>query len=273
MSSPNCYGVLEQYTVNNDAILQSAEEIANLGYAVVESGYTVSQVEEISRVFDIVHTQYVNQYGKPFLEKIDELNGIRLPLAFDQLFLDLAFNPIINSLLKCLIRGKFYLNQQNAIINPPGQRYNQDLFHRDLPYQHFVSSRPLAINALFCVDDFTRLNGATIVVPCSHKLEEFPSDCFVEKHAVSVEAPAGSFIVLDCMVFHKGSFNNTEKPRRAVNHVYTIPYLKQQINIPYVLNPAIDLDDHQREILGYRYQVPNGIDDYLQSRSKPSYEE
>lgn len=267
-SSSNFYGILEQHDVHGDDILRAVEEITTLGYAVIDSGYTPEQIENISRAFNTVYSQYVGKYSKSFLEKIDELNGVRLPLAFDKTFLDLAFNPVILPLTQLLIKGKFYLNQQNAIINPPGERYNQNLFHRDLPYQHFTSSRPLAINALFCVDDFTQLNGATVVVPCSHKLERFPSDSFVEKHAVAIEASAGSFIVLDCMTFHKGSFNNTKTPRRAVNHVYTIPYLKQQIDIPRTLGFSKDLDNDQREMLGYRYQIPDGIDGYLQSRNK-----
>lgn len=268
MSKINYYGVLEQHQINNDVVLQAAEEISNLGYAVIDSGYNSKKIEEISHAFDEVHSFYVSKYGKSFLEKIDEFNTVRLPLAFNRLFLDLALNSIIIKLVQSLIKGKFYLNQQNAIINPPRQRYNQDAYHRDLPYQHFVSSRPLAINALFCVDEFTELNGATSVIPCSHKSEKFPSDIYVKNHSITVTAPAGSFIVLDCMTFHKGGFNNTEKRRRAVNHVYSIPYFKQQINIPNVLGNSFDLNDDEREVLGYNFQVPSGIDEYLINRDK-----
>jgi len=85
------------------------------------------------------------------------------------------------------------LNQQNGVINPPhSERYNQGAWHRDLPYQHFVSSRPLAINALFCLDQFTIENGATKVLPASHRQEAFPSDDFVQSQATPVTAPAGS---------------------------------------------------------------------------------
>jgi ectoine hydroxylase-related dioxygenase (phytanoyl-CoA dioxygenase family) len=119
---------------------------------------------------------------------------------------------------------------------------------------------------LYCVDNFTQLNGATIVIPASHKSEKFPSDTFIDNHSVAIEAPAGSFIVLDCMLFHKGSFNTTNKPRRAINHVYTIPYLKQQINIPNTLGLAYEINDYQREILGYKYQTSLSVDDYLKSR-------
>ncbi|MBE9238211.1 phytanoyl-CoA dioxygenase family protein [Anabaena aphanizomenioides LEGE 00250] len=268
MSKIDYYGVLEQHQINNDVILQAAEEITTLGYAVIDSGYSPDKLEKISHCFNLSHASYVEKYGISFLQNIDEFNGVRLPMAFDKVFLDLALNPIIIKLVQSLIKGKFYLNQQNAIINPPGQHYNQSAFHRDLPYQHFVSSRPLAINCLFCVDDFTELNGSTIVIPCSHKSEKFPSDNFIKNHSIKVTAPVGSFIVLDCMVFHKGGFNSSDNPRRAVNHVYTIPFFKQQINIPNVIGNSFDINDEQRDILGYKYQVPTGIEEFLIGRNK-----
>jgi len=270
MGEVTYYGVLEQHYTSSDIILRAAEEVTNLGYTVIDSGYDPSQLEKIDKAFDIVYAKYVERYNYSFLEKVDEINGIRLPLAFDQLFLELAFNQVVLSLVKYLIKGKFYLNQQNGVINPPRKRYNQDAFHRDLPYQHFVSSRPLAISALFCVDEFTKQNGATIVIPFSHKREEFPSDDYIEKHAVYIEAPAGSYIVFDAMLFHRGGYNSTDKSRRAVNHVYSIPLIKQQISIPNILGSTYRLSGYQKEILGYKYQVPFDINSYLKSRESKS---
>jgi ectoine hydroxylase-related dioxygenase (phytanoyl-CoA dioxygenase family) len=86
-----------------------------------------------------------------------------------------------------LIADYVVLNQQNGVINPPhGQPYSQGKWHRDLPYQHFVSSRPLAVNAFFCLDPFTPGNGATMVLPASYRQESFPSDRFVVTEAVSI---------------------------------------------------------------------------------------
>lgn len=36
MSKLNYYGVLEQHQINDDVILQAAEEITNLGYTVID---------------------------------------------------------------------------------------------------------------------------------------------------------------------------------------------------------------------------------------------
>ena len=67
----------------------------------------------------------------------------------------------------------------------------------------------MAINALFCLDAFTTENGATLVLPATHKQEEFPSDRFVEASAAQVCAPSGSYIVLDCMLYHSGAPNRS----------------------------------------------------------------
>jgi ectoine hydroxylase-related dioxygenase (phytanoyl-CoA dioxygenase family) len=87
---------------------------------------------------------------------------------------------------------------------------------------------------------------------------------------VQVQAKAGSFILLDCMVFHAGGFNNTNLERRAVNHVYNIPYFKQQINIPNNMKGA-NLSEEEKDILGFNYIEPSSISHYLSTRAGKKY--
>ena len=265
VESTSSYGVREQNIIASD-VDRAAEEIAYLGYSVIESGYSADEITDIGRMFDAVHTKYVEFYKKDFLKGIDEHNGIRLPLAFDERFIDLATNPRVLDLVRKLIQNEFILNQQNGIINPPGEAYNQGSWHRDLPYQHFVSSKPLAINALYCVDDFTAQNGATFVLPGSHARETYPSDSFVAEQAKQVAAPAGSFIVLHCMLFHRGGANRTAARRRAVNHVYSTRFIKQQIDIPSALAGKPIRSPTVADLLGFKDQIPRTVADYLQSR-------
>lgn len=261
------YGVLESVEVGSQ-IDEAVEQIRRLGYAVVDAGYSLEELAAISNAFHKIQAEYVNIYGAERLKVIGEDNTIRLPMALDfNVFGRLALNPVVLSVVKALISGKFLLNQQNGVINPARQEYGQGAWHRDLPYQHFTSSRPLAINALFCVDDFTLDNGGTYVLPASHLAEPFPSRAFVNRHAVQLEAKAGSFVVLDCMLFHSGGYNFTELPRRAVNHVYSVPYIRQQINVPLGLS-GVELSEEQREILGFSYSMPSSIEEYLEGRRK-----
>ena len=264
------YGVLQRAT-DGSTIDAAAEQVRDLGYAVLDSGYKAEELKALSVEFDTLHNNYLERYGADQLLAIDEQNTIRAPLAQGSgLFLDLVFNENLLATIRKLITGKFILNQQNGIINPPQKTYNQASWHRDLPYQHFLSTTPLAINALFCIDDFTLENGATFVLPASHKSTSFPSKTYVERNALQVVAKAGAFILLDCMMFHAGGFNSSGMKRRAVNHLYNIPFLKQQIVIPDHIRRH-NLSAEQREILDF--DSPDGhksIGSYLKFRSARS---
>lgn len=259
------YGVLLQDKALTH-IEEVAEQVRRLGYAILDSGLSDHDLRVISEGFDETRGAYIKQWGEEHLRSIDEYQTIRAPLVHGSaVFRRLATNPVLMAVLQKLIVGKFILNQQNGVINPPGATYNQGAWHRDLPYQHYVSSTPLAVNALFCVDDFTLDNGSTFVIPATHKEINYPSESFVERNAVQVTAKAGQYILLDCMLFHSGGFNRTQKERRAVNHVFTIPYFKQQIKLAGQLNMD-DLTPAERELFGIPYQEPLSIESYLSSR-------
>lgn len=263
---PNAaYGILMRDQFSSE-LEEVAEQVRRLGYATLDAGFSEDELKDISTDFDRTRRAYVETWGEARLKSANEFHTIRAPLTCGgPSFMRLSTNPHLLAVLKMLIVGKFILNQQNGVINPPGQSYNQGAWHRDLPYQHYISSSPLAINALFCVDDFTLENGSTFVLPASHKAISYPSEKYMDRNALQVEAKAGQYIILDCMLFHSGGFNRTQKERRAVNHVYTIPYFKQQINLPQNMR-ADELTTEQRELFGFSTQEPASIESYLLSR-------
>ncbi len=259
------YGVLQQSEAAS-CIDETVEQVRVLGYASLDSGYPPSEIKSIAEEFDSVRRNYIKAFGDVKLRETGELFTVRAMLTHgSKAFLDLLLNKNLNSLLKRLIQGRFFLHQQNGVINPPEEPYGQGAWHRDLPYQHFVTTKPLAINALYCVDDFTLKNGATFVLPASHLSENFPTNTFIKKNAIQIEAKAGTFIILDCMLFHSGGTNFTNQPRRAVNHVFSIPYFKQQISIPKILG-NVDLPDEVKQILGFGDVEPESVSDYLEAR-------
>lgn len=270
MSGIAHYGV-RMVTPPGDAVDEAVESLRLLGFAVVDSGLDEAALQDLRRRFDALREGRAARLGAARLAAIGEADVIRCPLAEDEAFLQLAANPHVLALCERLLGPAFVLNQQNGIVNPAGSStYSQSPYHRDLPYQHFTSSRPLAINALFCLDRFTTENGATKVLPATHKEEAFPSEAFVRREARQVEAPAGHFIVLDCMVFHGGGVNRSAQDRRAVNHVYTIAHMRQQIDLPVMLGESFTSDPGLRQLLGFRHKQPRSIEEFLAARPTPS---
>lgn len=261
------YGVHKQ-TASKSHIEQAVEMIDLLGFAVVDAGYSPEHLAELCAVFDRVLAEREAAHGgRTELGKIDEHNTIRLPLASDPLFLDLALNATVLAICRHLMGDYIVLHAQNGIVNPPNaERYHEGAYHRDLPYQHFVSSHPLMVSALFCLDPFTAENGATYLLPASHKVEAFPSDAIVSACQKQICAPAGCFIIMNSMVFHRGGVNTTARARRAVNQPYAMPFIRQQINLPVVLGPDYSADAEIRKLLGYNLQTATSIAAYYESR-------
>jgi ectoine hydroxylase-related dioxygenase (phytanoyl-CoA dioxygenase family) len=71
---------------------------------------------------------------------------------------------------------------------------------------------------------------------------------------------------MDSMVFHSGGVNTTDRPRRAINQAYSIPFIRQQIDIPAALGPRYTADPDVRKLLGYDAQTPMSVAGYYESR-------
>lgn len=251
-----------------DDVDARAEELRLVGYTVIDSGLHPDEVAAYrDRTDKVIQWQESEAGGADALARLGDANTGRALLAYDPMFLALATNAQLQDVVSRLLGDYFVLSQQNSIVLPPQELHEQAQYHRDLPYQHFVSSQPIAVNALFCIDSFTVENGATHVVPGSHKYEPFPSAATVGRLEQIVTAPAGSFIVLDAMLFHRGGTNRTPLARRAVNHLFVLPFMRQQIDLPSMLGERYTADPALRRLLGYDAQTPTSVQKWRERHS------
>src|SRR5262249_1338206 len=150
----------------------------------------------------------------------------------------------------------FILSLQNVIINHPGTVHQQSAWHRDFPYHNMVMSRPLGINVLFAIDEFSAETGSTTVLPYSHKSERLPSSQFIAGNQFAVTASPGSALVFDVMLFHKAGSNRSNIIRRVVNQLFTTPIIKQQYDFPKALaGQRASFDANLERLLGFTSQV------------------
>jgi ectoine hydroxylase-related dioxygenase (phytanoyl-CoA dioxygenase family) len=260
------YGVVEQEAAG-DALARHVESIRLAGYTVVPGAVAAADVTELGARLDAVLARQADEFGG-----IDRLAAIgdgltaRCPLAYDEAFLRLATDATVLALCRRLLGDYVVLLQQNGVINPSREQHTQASYHRDLPYQHFVSSRPLAISALFCIDPFRGATGATLLLPGSHKMEAFPSEPVRAQFETAIEAPAGSFIVFDAMVFHRAGANVSGSPRRAVNHVYGVPILAQQITMAPLVAEACAADPALARLLGAEAAPASSVAEWRERR-------
>jgi ectoine hydroxylase-related dioxygenase (phytanoyl-CoA dioxygenase family) len=265
MSTP-AYGIKEQ-TLARSELERHAEEVRINGYTVFSGVLDSESTQSLAGRLDSVYEIQLEEIGGAAnLRAIHDENIVRLPLAYDEAFLSVATNLNILSLVKLLLGDYYILLMQNGVINPAGDRTYQAAWHRDLNYQHFTSSRPLAVSVLFCLDEFSDETGGTRILPGTHKVEAFPSEEFLKAHAMGMSAKAGSAFVFDAMVYHRGGHNKSGHARRGLNHVYGLPFLKQQINIPDMLQGRYSGDASVSRLLGYDSNPAGSVLSWRQKR-------
>jgi ectoine hydroxylase-related dioxygenase (phytanoyl-CoA dioxygenase family) len=104
---------------------------------------------------------------------------------------------------------------------------------------------------MWAFDDFTQANGATRLIPKSHKwTDRRPTG--KEKFAYA-EMPAGSVMFYPGNAWHGGGANTTDKPRLGVILEYVSAWLRPQENhVLAVPRETVEqLPERLQELLGY----------------------
>lgn len=240
------------------------DEFYENGYQIIND---ILSHEDISLLKQKLHNIYdiqKNEFGLDNLSLINEENMIRVPFLYDEYFMSLFLKPEILQVIKEILGDHAILHLQNSIIISPNQKHHQSFYHRDIIHQDFVSSKPIGINLYFCLDNYSKQNGGTCFIPKSHKMEKFP-DRYEEVYPT---INAGSVILFDSMIYHKAGINNTNEFRYGINHMFTLPFVKQQINFPAVLKDKYMDEFPTNRLLGYHSREFYDVLDFRNYRLK-----
>jgi len=264
---------MKSYGANSRAGILSTqdahlEEFQLLGYTLIEGVLVEEELKELKLELDRVYSNQELELGKEFLRSIDEEYLARALAAYSDKFAQLACKSSMMAYVKKILGDYFILHLQNGIINMPNEEHHQSSWHRDLPYQNWVSSEPLGCNIFYCLDDFTEDNGGTIILPYSHKIPYLPSEAYIEKHQVQIIAPAGSVLLFDSMLFHKAGYNNSNSIRRGVNSLYGRAILRQQIDLPSMMEDPGELNSFNRMLFGFDNRSPESVVSFRNKRMK-----
>jgi ectoine hydroxylase-related dioxygenase (phytanoyl-CoA dioxygenase family) len=117
---------------------------------------------------------------------------------------------------------------------------------------------PIVCNTMWALSDFTAENGATRIVPGSHRSPELP-DYFGRYDTVPAVMPKGSVMVYNGSLWHGGGANRTGARRIGVAMNYCAGYIRQQENqqlgIPREV--AAQFAPRLQELVGY--SLYNGL--------------
>lgn len=255
----NTHAVYRRDTVAGD-VDRHVEELRRIGVTIIPGAFSRDEMEAARWGLHAIYAQQIEEIGgEQNLHLINDANIVRSPLAYDDAFVSVAKHPMALAVARACLGPKITLASQVGILNKPGAKNYVENWHRELQYQHLTTSRPLAVQTLLAVDDFTKDNGATFFLYGTHLFENFPSDEFVRKWQVQIEASAGSLIMFDSLLYHRSAPNRTDRERVAINNFYTLPILAQQIDLASMLGGAHSSCEEDRELFGYRWNPPPSV--------------
>ena len=137
------------------------------------------------------------------------------------------------------VLGEFKLSSLNFRAALPGQGL-QALHVEGGPVTD--PARYQVCNSIWLLDDFTTGNGATRVVPGSHRFGKTPGDVMTDVRGahpqeVLLRAPAGTVVVFNSHLWHGGTLNRTPSPRRAAHSYFTRRGNAQQLDQKKYIRP------------------------------------
>ena len=195
-----------------DGQSSAAEALDDVGYAVLQHQLEDPELAELRAAFEDAAsslpssgTRHVEIGSAPQIER----------LYADPHVLGLAYSAL----------GRPYRVHQLSGRNPsPG--YGQQGLHTD-----WVARNPGdafgIVTVLWLLDEFTATNGATRLIPGSHRLlrplpKSMRAPASTHPDEIRILAPAGSALVFNGHLWHSGTRNESKLPRRVVQVRFVI---------------------------------------------------
>ena len=220
-------------TTQDDAAMES----------YLAEAYTASKAELARIVKRIRHTRTQN-HGTPWPVNASQVNHnfMHIPLLLDDDKTQRSYNlpaklpqcarlmedPFLLPLLAAMLKEDFILSDISA--TSIGPHTSGGYWHVDAPLTMLPEPLPdivLAVQTAWMLDDFTPENGATRVVPGSHRTLKKPAWGYESMDGeIALTAPAGSLALWLSHTWHRVGANVTDHPRRAIIGYFSQAWVK-----------------------------------------------
>jgi len=217
-----------------------------LGYCVVERVLPPEQVATIKADLDRVLADI--PLGRNDFEGFHS-RRIYNVFAKTRVLDDVALHPLLLGVLDRIL-GHYQFSAPVGIEIGPGESA-QVLHYDDVVYPLPWPHQQVVVNSMWAYDDFTEANGATRIIPRSHRRPSaaVPDDATT----IPLEMPAGSVVFYPGTVLHGGGANRTDRSRLGVILEFCAAWIRPQENHILGVPKSVvrQLPERLQELLGY----------------------
>jgi ectoine hydroxylase-related dioxygenase (phytanoyl-CoA dioxygenase family) len=251
------------------------ENLRSVGYAVLEDVLGTHFIQATRDAMYRTREGIQRDIGKERLTRAGERGVLRMVMNYDPHFFHFLEIPELLEIIDNTVSETAIMHLQNGfILSPVTEEQSatfQRSFHQDFP--RYLNGYVASINIIFAVDEFSKENGATLVVPGTHQKAVAPNKEYLEENAIALECRAGSMVVFDSTLWHAAGANTSRRDRLAINHQFTRSFIKQQIDYVRALGDEVVLSQKPRtqQLLGWYTRVVSSLDEYYKPENERLY--
>ena len=199
------------------------------------------------------------------------LNVLNDNFAYIKLLEKLIELGVIKDIEDNFFKSKFILNSISALDNKPHTPNFSAIVHRDIKF--FSNDLPIMLNGLVLLDDFTVENGATMLLPKSHKIEEKPTDFSFAEKCIRAVGKKGDILLFNSNIWHCSAPNNTNESRRAIPMTFSKSCMKQMFDYTKSIETEMNynLSEDMKQLLGFDSRVPSSLYEWYLPADKRFY--
>lgn len=239
-------------SVRSDAPLErAAQQIAEQGYTILENVIEPELADALLASLDRLEREHAIQPAPNDFEGHQTVRIYNL-LAHGEPFARVPIHPRILPLVEQVLDEGCLVSSLSSIAIGPDET-DQPLHTDD---QVIALPRPhpaLICNTMWALTDFTQANGATRVVPGSHRRPDWPEWGRPAEGEIAAEMPKGSVLVWNGSLWHGGGANQTRQRRVGIAMNYCAGFLRQQENqqLGVPREVAMTFPKRLQRLLGY----------------------
>ncbi len=197
------------------------------GYAILEDAIEPSVVDALVSALTELEVGLAITPGDNTFEGRATTRVYNL-LAHGGPWLDVPLHPVVLPAAEAVLGGEILISTVSSIAIAPGETA-QPIHADDQVLPLGRPHVPTVCNSMWALTDFTEANGATRIVPGSHRFDHAP-DFGSDYDSIPAEMSRGSILVWTGSLWHGGGANTTDQTRIGIAMNYCAGWIRQQEN-------------------------------------------
>ncbi|MEV4412402.1 phytanoyl-CoA dioxygenase family protein [Catellatospora sp. NPDC049609] len=241
-------------------------ELRTRGFTRIEGALSPERVARLRDTVDRLLEEDDATWGRERLLEMGQRGALRnlcdVDPVFEELLADSPIYQVIDQILP-----DYILNSYDALVLFPGDgRFPWD-FHTDvMPFvgSALPPSRNIGVNCLYYLTDVEQRNGATWIVPASHRsVLPQPDPVVLGEIAIPAAGAAGDALLFDSRLWHCSGTNGTQARRAVIKALFCPPWFRPQMDYSRSVRDEVmgRLDDRTRALLNRDRRPPVTVEE------------